>query len=57
MALVEGVMSPSEVARAARIETVFQVERFGEVEWAHTIEEHDTVARLAASALFARAKW
>eukprot|EP01147_Barroeca_monosierra_P008502 gene8501-968_t len=35
----------------ARLEVDFQTSRFGEVEWAHTLEKHDTETRLAASAL------
>ena len=35
----------------ARLEIDFQTSRFGEVEWAHTLERNDTQARLAAAAL------
>ena len=52
--LIDGNISPEEAAMAARLETVFQTRRFGEVEWAHNMEEHDTTERLAAAALFAR---
>jgi hypothetical protein len=40
--------------KASRLETVFQTSRFGEVEWAHCIEENDTTERLAAGAIFTR---
>lgn len=30
----------------ARLEVDFQTSRFGEVEWAHTLEKHDTEVRL-----------
>jgi len=52
--LIDGNITPEEATKAARLETVFQTMRFGEVEWAHNLEEHDTAERLAAAALFAR---
>ena len=30
----------------------FQTDRWGNVEWAHDIELHDTTARVAAAAMF-----
>jgi ATP synthase F1 complex assembly factor 2 len=30
----------------------FQTEQWGNVEWAHDVELHDTTARLAAAAMF-----
>eukprot|EP00056_Hartaetosiga_gracilis_P018751 m.11738 g.11738 ORF g.11738 m.11738 type:complete len:278 (+) comp7034_c0_seq3:57-890(+) len=50
-ALLEGEIDAEEAAKKARLETEFQVERFGEVEWAHTMEKYDTQARLAAAAI------
>ncbi|EGD82241.1 ATP synthase F1 complex assembly factor 2 [Salpingoeca rosetta] len=54
LALREGAINAQEATAAARLETDFQTSRFGEVEWAHTIEKHDTQARLAASAIVMR---
>lgn len=53
-ALIDGYITTEQAAHAARLETVFQTDRFGEVEWAHTLERHDTTARLAAAALYIR---
>ena len=53
-ALVSGSVSVDEATDAARAETLFQLTRFAEVEWAHPLEESDTKARLASAAVFAR---
>eukprot|EP00041_Stephanoeca_diplocostata_P007622 m.109967 g.109967 ORF g.109967 m.109967 type:complete len:322 (+) comp16965_c0_seq1:104-1069(+) len=53
-ALVRGHLSPEQASSAARLEVLFQISRFGEVEWHHTIDEADTTARLAAASLFTR---
>ena len=54
LALIEGALTVDDAVRKARLEVVFQTQRFGVVEWAHTLEECDTTARLAAAALFVR---
>eukprot|EP00051_Salpingoeca_urceolata_P012798 m.158681 g.158681 ORF g.158681 m.158681 type:complete len:323 (+) comp17605_c5_seq1:1744-2712(+) len=50
-ALAHGTIDAAEATAACRLETEFQTSRFGVVEWAHTLEEADTKARLAAAAL------
>ncbi len=35
---------------------IFQTEQWGNVEWAHDLELHDTTARVAASSLFVQAQ-
>ena len=42
----------AEAVGLARLELGVQTERWGEVEWAHDIELHDTTARLAAAVMF-----
>lgn len=59
IAQLEGHLTAEEAAEAARLEVAFQTSRFGYVDWAHGIEEHDTHVRMAAAALFSRLtrKW
>eukprot|EP00049_Salpingoeca_infusionum_P006084 m.101090 g.101090 ORF g.101090 m.101090 type:complete len:254 (-) comp13192_c1_seq1:3119-3880(-) len=49
-ALYHQQISATEAVNAARVEVAFQTERFGEVEWHHTIEKHDTTRRVASAA-------
>eukprot|EP00055_Hartaetosiga_balthica_P018002 m.126722 g.126722 ORF g.126722 m.126722 type:complete len:293 (+) comp9436_c0_seq1:43-921(+) len=51
LAMYEGEIDAEHASRLSRLELEFQVERFGEIEWAHTMEKHDTQARLAAAAV------
>eukprot|EP00039_Didymoeca_costata_P024910 m.11852 g.11852 ORF g.11852 m.11852 type:complete len:268 (-) comp4538_c0_seq1:12-815(-) len=50
--LLSGKISAEDATKASRLETVFQTNRFGEVEWAHNIDHHSTVVRLASAYLF-----
>eukprot|EP00043_Microstomoeca_roanoka_P000993 m.30374 g.30374 ORF g.30374 m.30374 type:complete len:294 (-) comp10602_c1_seq2:117-998(-) len=54
LAMYERAISAQEATNAARLEIDFQTQRFGEVEWAHTLEKYDTQARLAAAAVVMR---
>eukprot|EP00048_Salpingoeca_helianthica_P020894 m.9151 g.9151 ORF g.9151 m.9151 type:complete len:242 (+) comp5352_c0_seq1:2-727(+) len=53
-ALIEGRIDAGTAVRLARLETEFQIQRFGEVEWAHPIDRAGTTSRTAAAAFFAR---
>jgi len=53
-ALVSGHLTPEDAEAAASVETRFQVQRFGEVEWVHPLDRAETTARMAAAALFTR---
>ena len=52
MAVVERRLTVEEAVRLSRLELEVQTERWGNVEWAHDLELHDTTARLAAATLF-----
>ena len=51
-AVVEKKLTVNQAVQLARLETNFQIEKWGNVEWHHDLELHDTTARLAAAALF-----
>eukprot|EP00045_Choanoeca_perplexa_P004243 m.36412 g.36412 ORF g.36412 m.36412 type:complete len:272 (-) comp12470_c0_seq1:41-856(-) len=51
LAMYHRFASAEEASLAARCEVEFQTDRFGVVEWAHSLEQADTQARLAAAAL------
>jgi len=52
VACVERRLTVAEAVGLARLELGVQTQRWGEVEWAHDIELHDTTARLAAAVMF-----
>lgn len=51
-ATVERRLTTNEAVKLGRLEVLFQTERWGNVEWAHDIELHDTTARVSAASLF-----
>uniref|UniRef100_T1J1S3 ATP synthase mitochondrial F1 complex assembly factor 2 n=1 Tax=Strigamia maritima TaxID=126957 RepID=T1J1S3_STRMM len=52
LAVVERRLSCASAVDLARLETEFQISRWGNVEWAHEIELMDSRARVAAATLF-----
>jgi len=51
-AVVDKRITVEEAVRLSRLEVDFQVEHWGNVEWAHNLELHDTMARVAAADIF-----
>lgn len=51
-AIVDKRLTVNEAVDLSRLETKFQTEKWGNVEWHHDLELHDTSARVAAAALF-----
>ncbi len=51
-AVVERQLTVEEAVSLARLEVQFQTSKWGNVEWSHDLELHDTAARLSAAALF-----
>ena len=51
-AVVDKRLTVTEAVNLSRLETTFQTEKWGNVEWAHDLELHDTTARVAAAAMF-----
>eukprot|EP00095_Tigriopus_kingsejongensis_P007244 maker-scaffold435_size171904-snap-gene-0.27 protein:Tk07244 transcript:maker-scaffold435_size171904-snap-gene-0.27-mRNA-1 annotation:"hypothetical protein DAPPUDRAFT_39815" len=51
-ALVDRRLTVDEAVKLSRLETQVQIESWGNVEWAHDIELHDTTARAAAATIF-----
>ncbi len=51
-AVVDKQLTVEEAVSLGRLELKVQTERWGNVEWAHDLEMHDTTARLAAAAMF-----
>ena len=51
-AVSDKYLTVSEAVRLSRLELEFQTEFWGNVEWAHDLELHDTNARVAAGAVF-----
>jgi ATP synthase F1 complex assembly factor 2 len=45
-------LTVEEAVKLSRLEVDFQIGYWGNVEWAHSIELHDTTARVAAAELF-----
>lgn len=52
LAVLERRVTVEEAVKLTRLELDFQLEHWGEVEWAHTLEYHDTTSRLAAATIF-----
>jgi len=55
-AVVDKKLTVEEAVNLSRLELNFQTEKWGNVEWAHDLELHDTTARVAAAALFVHCK-
>ena len=51
-AVVDKKLTVEQAVNMSRLELNFQTEKWGNVEWAHDLELHDTSARLAAAAMF-----
>lgn len=51
-AVVDKIISVEDAVKLARLELEVQTQRWGNVEWAHDLELHDTTARLAAASMF-----
>lgn len=51
-AIVDKRLTVEEAIKQSRLEVEFQIEHWGNVEWAHDIELHDNMARVAAAELF-----
>lgn len=51
-AIVDKQLTVEEAVKRSRLEVDYQVEHWGNVEWAHDIELHDNMARVAAAELF-----
>lgn len=52
MALMQNVITVDQAVSLSRLETEFQKRKWGNVEWAHDLELHDTTCRVAAASLF-----
>lgn len=52
LAVLDRHLTVSQAVKLSRLELEFQTEKWGNVVWAHDIEEHDTTSRLSASNLF-----
>ncbi|XP_065827043.1 ATP synthase mitochondrial F1 complex assembly factor 2-like isoform X2 [Oscarella lobularis] len=52
MAVIENRLSVEKAVDAARIETEFQIQHWGNVEWSHSLNKLDTTARLAAAIMY-----
>jgi len=50
--VVDKIISVEDAVKLARLELEVQTDHWGNVEWAHGIELHDTTARVAAAAMF-----
>lgn len=53
LALVNHEIDVEAAVELSRLETIFQVNHWGNVEWSHDIEKAQTTARVAAAVLFA----
>ena len=51
-AVVDKKLTVEQAVDISRLELNFQTEKWGNVEWAHDQELHDTSARVAAAAVF-----
>jgi len=51
-AIADKKINVEEAVKLSRLEVDYQVEHWGNVEWAHDIELHDTIARVAAADIF-----
>eukprot|EP00096_Caligus_rogercresseyi_P011827 TRINITY_DN4788_c0_g1_i1.p1 TRINITY_DN4788_c0_g1~~TRINITY_DN4788_c0_g1_i1.p1 ORF type:complete len:273 (+),score=13.76 TRINITY_DN4788_c0_g1_i1:68-886(+) len=52
LAVLEKKLSVDDAIRLGRLELEYQTQHWGNVEWAHDIELHDSTSRLAASSIF-----
>lgn len=52
LAVLERRVTVEEAVKLSRIELDFQIAYWGNVEWAHDMEYHDTTSRLAAATIF-----
>lgn len=52
LAVIDRKITVNQAVKLSRLETDFQTEKWGNVEWAHDLEEYDTTSRLSASNLF-----
>jgi len=51
-AVADGKLTASQAVKLSRLELDYQTDFWGNVEWAHDLELHDTNARVAAAAMF-----
>merc|ERR1719510_2380797 len=51
-AIVDKILTVEEAVKLSRLEVNFQVEHWGNVDWAHNLELHDTMSRVAAAELY-----
>lgn len=51
-AVADGKMTASQAVNLSRLELDYQTDFWGNVEWAHDLELHDTNARVSAAAIF-----
>lgn len=51
-AIVEKKLTVEQAVNLSGLETDFQIQHWGNVEWAHKLEFHDTMSRVAAAELF-----
>jgi len=52
LAVLDRRVTVEEAVKLARLELNFQIDHWGNVDWAHDLEFHDTTARLAAGTIF-----
>ncbi|CAL1262341.1 unnamed protein product [Larinioides sclopetarius] len=52
LAVINHVIDVEKAVELSRLETVFQIQNWGSVEWAHDVDEVQLKARVAAGALF-----
>jgi len=54
LAAMERFITTEEAVSLSRLETEYQANRWGRVEWSHDMEKHDSDARFSAAILFAQ---
>jgi len=52
IAAAKGRLTAEEAVHISRLETSYQVDHWGNVEWFHDVELYDSIARLSAAVLF-----
>ncbi|GBN99653.1 hypothetical protein AVEN_159613-1, partial [Araneus ventricosus] len=52
LAVINHVIDVEKAVELSRLETVFQIQNWGSVEWSHNVDEAQLKARVAAGALF-----
>lgn len=51
-AIVDKILTVEEAVKLSRLEVDYQIDHWGNVEWAHTLDLNDTLSRVAAAELF-----